>query len=103
MCVFVCVYVHILYFCICSNYCPSVYAHVYCNAPTPTQTFLFIPFIPFPFDAPPPPLPDTSEPLAVAIAQHHRGAGTPLVELLPIDKDFIAVSDEVRSLGRANI
>eukprot|EP00731_Ephydatia_muelleri_P020724 Em0013g451a len=38
---------------------------------------------------------DTTEPLAVVIAQH-RGSSTPLVELSPTDKDFIAVSEEMQ-------
>lgn len=39
---------------------------------------------------------DTTEPLAVAIAQHRGSSSTPLVELSPTDKDFIAVSEEMQ-------
>ena len=71
-----------------------------CASPTCTCTSICIPFLcpPSLFSQLLISLLDTTEPLAVVIAQH-RGSSTPLVELSPTDKDFIAVSEEVQMVA----
>ena len=60
-----------------------------------TRLVAVVMFLSYITDSSPAPLPGPPEPVGVASAQH---TGTQLIELLLTDKDFIAVSEEVRAL-----
>ena len=60
-----------------------------------TRLVAVVMFLSYITDSSPAPPPDPPEPVGVASAQH---TGTQLIELLLTDKDFIAVSEEVRAL-----